>query len=106
MTRRIIITPKASSDIDEQFAYIAQNNFDAALRFFDAVRETFAQLAQKPNIGSLYEVENPRLVNLRKWSVRGFKKHLIFYHLQDDCIEVVRILYGTRDIAVILEQEE
>jgi toxin ParE1/3/4 len=106
MTKRIIITPKASSDIDEQFAYIAQNNFDAALQFFDAVRETFAQLAQKPNIGSSYEVENPRLVNLRKWSVRGFKKYLIFYLLQDDCIQIVRILYGTRDITAILKQEE
>ncbi|BAY12274.1 type II toxin-antitoxin system RelE/ParE family toxin [Calothrix sp. NIES-2098] len=42
MTKRIIITPKASLDIDEHFAYIAQENSDAALHFFDAVRETFA----------------------------------------------------------------
>ena len=36
MTRRIVIRPRASVDLDEQFAYIAGNNFDAALRFFDA----------------------------------------------------------------------
>jgi toxin ParE1/3/4 len=29
MTRRIIIRPRASVDIDEQFAYIAANNFDS-----------------------------------------------------------------------------
>jgi toxin ParE1/3/4 len=40
MTKRIVITPRASQDIDEHFAYIAQNNPDAALRFFDAVRQT------------------------------------------------------------------
>ncbi|WP_016950401.1 type II toxin-antitoxin system RelE/ParE family toxin [Anabaena sp. PCC 7108] len=45
MTRRIVIRPKASVDIDEQFSYIAQSNFDAALSFFDATRQTFSQLA-------------------------------------------------------------
>jgi toxin ParE1/3/4 len=39
MTRRIIIRPKASADLDEKFAYIAQSNFDAALSFFDATRQ-------------------------------------------------------------------
>lgn len=46
MTRRIVIAPRASQDIDEQFAYIAQDNFDAALRFFDSTRLTFSQLAK------------------------------------------------------------
>ena len=46
MTKRIIITPRASQDIDEHFTYIAQNNHDAALQFFDTVRQTFAKLAQ------------------------------------------------------------
>jgi toxin ParE1/3/4 len=30
MTRRIVIRPKATVDLDEQFAYIADSNFDAA----------------------------------------------------------------------------
>lgn len=45
MTRRILIRPRASVDLDEQFAYIAEDNFDAALNFFDAARQTFSQLA-------------------------------------------------------------
>ncbi|MEN0051581.1 MAG: type II toxin-antitoxin system RelE/ParE family toxin [Bacteroidota bacterium] len=44
MSRRILITAKASQDLDRAFAYIAQNNNDAALRFFDAARKTIAQL--------------------------------------------------------------
>jgi hypothetical protein len=56
MTRRILIKPRASVDLDEQFAYIAANNFDAALRFFDSARQTFSQLAQMPGIGSLYAI--------------------------------------------------
>ena len=75
MTRRILIRPRASVDLDEQFAYIAEDNFDGALNFFDAARQTFSQLAQLPSIGSIYAVKNPRLVGLRKWSVKGFNPH-------------------------------
>ncbi len=105
MTKRIVITPKASLDIDEYFVYIAQENPDTALLFFDSVRETFAQLAIMPGMGSRYPVENLRLQGLRKWAVKGFKKYLIFYFDGDESIEVVRILYAGQDIERILEQE-
>jgi len=36
MTQRIILSPKASQDLDDHFAYIAQNNSEAALQFFDS----------------------------------------------------------------------
>jgi len=106
MTRRIVIKPRASIDLDEHFAYIAANNFDVALRFFDAARQTFSQLAQMPGVGSLYNIENPRLVGLRKWAVRGFDKHLIFYVERDECIEIVRLLHAARDLQEILGKEE
>ena len=76
------------------------------MRFFDAVCHTFAKLAQMSGMGRLYPVSNPRLEGLRKWSVKGFEKHLIFYLSFDDYIEIVRILNGARDIEVILEQQE
>ena len=106
MTRRILIRPRASIDLDEQFAYIAEDNFDAALNFFDAARQTFSQLAQLPSIGSIYEVKNPRLVGLRKWSVKGFNKHLIFYLDRNDCIEIVRIIHAARDVLQVLAEED
>ncbi|MDZ8053258.1 MAG: type II toxin-antitoxin system RelE/ParE family toxin [Aulosira sp. ZfuVER01] len=61
MTKRIVITPKASLDIDTCFADIAQENPDTALLFFDSVRETFAQLAKMSGLGSRYPLENLRL---------------------------------------------
>ncbi len=67
MTRQIVIRPKASDDLDEQFAYIAKDNMDAALRFFDATRETISQLAKMPGIGS--PVQNSSLAGLRKRAV-------------------------------------
>ncbi len=54
MTKRIVITPKASADLDEHFEYLVQYNVEAALNFFDAARQTFAQIARTPGIGSPY----------------------------------------------------
>lgn len=79
MTKRIIIRPKASQDLDEHFAYIAQDNLESALQFFDSARLTIAQLAKMPGLGSLYSIRSQRLRGLRKWAVKGFRKHLIFY---------------------------
>ncbi len=76
------------------------------MRFFDAVRQTCAKLAQMSGMGRSYPVTNPRLEGLRKWSVKGFEKHWIFYLSFDDYIEIVRILHAARDIEAILEQQE
>jgi toxin ParE1/3/4 len=105
MSKRIIISTKASQDLDDHFAYIAENNFEAALQFFDSARSSIAQLAKMPGIGSPYPVQNLRLQGLRKWAVKDFRKHLIFYFERDDAIEVVRILYAARDINSIFDGE-
>lgn len=105
MSKRIIIKPKASLDIDEHYAYLEQNNPDTALKFFDATRETFAQLARMPGMGSRVELKNPRLQELRKWSVKGFKKYLIFYCDQDEYLEIIRLLYAGQNIEKILIAE-
>lgn len=106
MNRLLLLTPKASQDLDDLFDYIAQNNPNAALRFFDATRQTIARLAQNPGLGSPYLTNNPRLANLRKRGVKGFEKYLIFYLSQDELLKVVRILHAARDLPTILEQEE
>lgn len=104
MTKRIVITPKASTDLDEQFEYLARTNLEAALNFFDAARQTFAQIARNPGLGSPYIIKNQTLQGIRKWAVKGFRTQLIFYFDRDDHIELVRILNAARDIESILKQ--
>ena len=105
MTLRILITPKANQDLDDLFDYIAQNNSDAGLRFFDAARKTIAKLAQNPEMGNSYFVSNPRLQGLRKSRVKDFEKYLIFYLVSEDILTVVRIIHAARDIPTMLEKE-
>jgi toxin ParE1/3/4 len=103
MTKKIVITPKASQDLDDCFAYISQNNPEIALHFFDSTRITIAQIAKMPGIGSIFATNNTRLQGVRQWSVKDFRKYLIFYIERDDAVEIVRILYATRDISSILD---
>ncbi|WP_322112156.1 type II toxin-antitoxin system RelE/ParE family toxin [Anabaena sp. PCC 7938] len=76
------------------------------MKFFDATRQTFSQIAQLPGIGAVYDIGNPRLMGLRKWAVKGFEKHLIFYLQRDEYIEIVRLIHSARDISQILAEEE
>ena len=105
MTRRIFITSKASQDIDRLFEYLAQNNNEAALRFFDATRQTIAKLAVSPGKGTLFEIDNPQLVGLRKWAVKGFEKYLIFYLTDEELLTVIRVINASRDLPNILAKE-
>lgn len=41
----------AYGQVKNKDSHFAQNNFDAALRFFDAVRQTCAKLAQSSGMG-------------------------------------------------------
>jgi toxin ParE1/3/4 len=78
MSLCIFITPLASLDLDNIYNYIAQNNPERALQFFDLARQTFNQLAKTPGIGTIYEVSKPELQGLRKWRVKNFDKYIIF----------------------------
>ncbi len=105
MTSKIFVTPLASMDIEDIFAYLASSNSDAALDFFDAVRVTFANLARNPNIGAAYNSSNPALQNLRRWPVKDFDSYLIFYINANNQVEIVRVLHGKRDLELAFNQQ-
>jgi toxin ParE1/3/4 len=103
MNRQILINEEANSDLREHFNYLAQNNRDSALRFFDAARETFAALARMPGIGRKYDGGEEEISNIHKWAVKGFRQYLIFYRYDDSTLEILRIVYATRDLTALLK---
>jgi toxin ParE1/3/4 len=82
MTRRISVRPAASVDTDQHVAYLSENNPQAAMRFFDAARQTFVALARMPGIGRLYRTGKNETEDIRRWAVKGFKDYLIFILLR------------------------
>jgi toxin ParE1/3/4 len=91
-------------DLDEIAEYIGRSNPPAAQRFLDAFDQTAAALAALPTIGGPHESDNPRLHDVRVRAVKRFKNHLIFYRPVTGGIEVLRVLYGTRDLPSALDE--
>ncbi|TAF91716.1 MAG: type II toxin-antitoxin system RelE/ParE family toxin [Oscillatoriales cyanobacterium] len=43
-----------------------------------------------------------RMGEIRQWRIKDFQDYLIFYRIQDDRVEVLRVLHGARDLEDIL----
>jgi toxin ParE1/3/4 len=89
---RVVRSSAAKADAGEIWAYIAEDNPDAADRLLDRFDKLFRVLASQPQIGKSVEELVP---NLRFVPIGNY---LIFYRPTEDRIEIVRILHGARDI--------
>jgi|SRR6516165_680429 len=98
------LTPKADSDINACFAWIAKENPVAALRFLDAIELTCDTLSRMPGIGSPRYGEIPLVHGVRMLAIKAFENYLLFYLEHEDCVDVIRVLHGARDIPEALEK--
>ena len=44
----------------------------------------------------------PMPVALRKRTIKGFEKYLVFYFIEGDQVQILRVLHGARDVSSIL----
>ncbi len=101
--KKIVIRPLASLDIDEQAVYIAKDNLQYGYRFYESCDQTFLQISKMPQLGQRYSSHNKKILGIRFLPVINFEKHLIFYVVFKNSMEVIRVLYATRDIRKILK---
>ncbi len=88
----------ARRDLVEHFVYLAENaGLDVAERFLSNAEATFGDLAQQPRIGAPLNLQRPELVNLRKWRIKDFDNHLVFYEPRPDGVSIVRVLHAASD---------
>ena len=70
----------ARRDLIEHFVYLAENaGLDTADRFLANADASFRDLAGQPMMGALLALRRPELAGLRKWRIKDFDNHLIFY---------------------------
>jgi toxin ParE1/3/4 len=98
MKHSLRILPAAAEDVDTVAGFIARDNLDAALRFYDAIDATYRELRQHPLRWPIYELDHPRLKGIRKRSIIEFDNYLVFYRIDKNQVEVIRVLHGARDI--------
>src|SRR4029453_12478158 len=90
VSARYTVKPKADRDLDDYTDYLAREaNLHVALGFLSASHETFALLADNPNIGWLSRLKNPALKNLRIFRVSSFDKMLILYRPLSEGVDIL-----------------
>jgi toxin ParE1/3/4 len=76
---RITQRPAARRDLMHHFVYLTEHaGLETAQRFRQAAQETYAELAEMPQIGVSGKVRQGRFADVRLWRVRGFENYLIF----------------------------
>ncbi|MEQ8999712.1 MAG: type II toxin-antitoxin system RelE/ParE family toxin [Coleofasciculus sp. B1-GNL1-01] len=92
--------PLAQTDLDAIWDYLEENsNQEQAADFLRKLYAKLEILAQNPYIG---RIRDELLPELRSFP---FRNYLIFYFPLTNGIEVVRVLYGRRDIERIFAEE-
>lgn len=90
--RHIRFSKRANLDIEDISSYIFELNPVGADRFLDALDNTCELLAEHALLGR----ERPELgKGIRSFAVGNY---LIFYSPAADGIDVVRVIYGGRDL--------
>lgn len=88
----------ARRDLVAHFVYLAEEaGLDMAERFLTNAEASFNALAQQPKMGAPLTLKNPTLANVRKWRVKGFDNHLVFYEPRPDGVCIVRVLHAASD---------
>jgi len=96
---------RANQDIEEIFDYLDQRSEIAADRFYDAVNKTVQQLLSMPELGERCQFRNPLTKGMRVWQVSGFSNYLLFYRVQNDALQILRVIHGARDYAAIFNEK-
>ena len=87
----VILSPEASADLDDIFAYGLINHGDAtATAYLRGFNLAFKRLEDYPLSGQVDEETGFRRLH--------YSSHRIFYPVDDDVVLIVRIIHHSRDV--------
>ena len=98
--RRYRLTPEAENDILQIWSYIAEANVQAADRVEAAIHKACILLATSPFHG--HPRSDLTALPLRFWTLPRYRSYTIVYDPETKPLQIVRILNGARNTAVIL----
>jgi toxin ParE1/3/4 len=101
----LIKRPIIIQDLITYATYIGADNLDASDRFLSAAEATFLQISEMPRIGRISGFVNPKISQVRQLPIKGFKNYFVFYQIQSDSIDIIRVLHSAQNIKNILGEE-
>jgi plasmid stabilization system protein ParE len=99
------LTDVAVSDIQEQADWYAQRSDRAlARRWENRVTAALIRIEKNPLSGAKCGFRAAELQDVRRMSIAGFPRHLIFYRTaeEEDEIKILRVIHGARDLESLL----
>jgi toxin ParE1/3/4 len=101
VAHRIVFAPEARDDLLDLYLFIAERDGEArALSYIERIEAYCRGFADFPERGTR---RDDLLQGLR---VVGFERRVsIAFHVGDDTVTFDRILYGGRDLSILLEDE-
>jgi toxin ParE1/3/4 len=99
MNRRCIISPTASKDLAKILDYFLEKNIEAGDKFTVKFEQKCRNIAKFPMMGRSYPEFLPQLRGI------PLDNYVIFYTVNDLCIEIVRVVSGYQDLRSLFSEE-
>ncbi len=97
------LTDVAVSDIQEQADWYERRSGPAlARRWENKVTAALIRIAKNPGSGAKCGFSADELQGVRRMSIAGFPRHLIFYYAGKGEPLILRVLHGARDLESLL----
>ena len=96
----IVLQPRAKADLSDFWQFFAEDSDDQADAFIDLIDQKFQLLAQQSGLGRRREELTE---GLRSFPVG---RYVIFYLPIPDGVQIVRLLYGARDIEAAITKPD
>jgi plasmid stabilization system protein ParE len=100
---RLELDPCVEIELWEIWSFIARDSPGAATRVVEAAWSTFRKLTLNPGSGHFCNLRNPHLAGIRTRKVSGFPNNLIFYRVKEECVQILHVYHGARDLESLLE---
>jgi plasmid stabilization system protein ParE len=98
--RRFVITPQARADLHDILLDIAEDSPGTAERVRSEIYVAFQRLGQSPGIGHYHE----ELMD-RRYRFWNFYSYVVCYVWARKPIQIVAVVHGARDLAVLLSSK-
>jgi toxin ParE1/3/4 len=96
---RLVLSDASVADILEQADwYVAQSGKTLANRWEKPVTNVVLRVVSRPASGTPYTFQSPELYAVRRITISGFPKHLLFYRFDGEEILILRVVHGARDL--------
>jgi toxin ParE1/3/4 len=97
--REYVISPPAIQDLEGAIDYFAQTNVETGEQFLQQFTAWCQKLRQFPMIGKRYDGLS---VGLRGVLIG---EYILFYQVSEDVVEIIRVVYGKRDLVSLFKPD-